>query len=172
MAGKKTAPSSHGPIVIVTTADQQATEVLFYHLERQTLDQILPALLERTVERGWRAVVQAGDDERLAAIDAHLWTYKEESFLAHGTVKDGPPVEQPIFLTTDESNPSGAAVRFLVDGARLNDFTGYLRVVLIFDGHDQAALDGARAQWKTAKAQGCGVTYWQQGATGRWEKRA
>ena len=156
----------------MSDAAQPTTEVLFYHLEKQTLEQILPGLLERTVERGWRAVVQAGSAERLAAIDAHLWTYKEDSFLAHGTAKDGPPADHPVFLTTDEGNPGNAAVRFLVDGGELSSFAGYLRVVLIFDGHDTAALDIARAQWKAAKSQGCTVTYWQQSAAGRWEKRA
>jgi DNA polymerase-3 subunit chi len=149
-----------------------STEVLFYHLERQTLEQILPSLVERTLARGWRAVVQAGSAERLAAIDAQLWTWKEDSFLAHGTARDGRPEDQPVFLTLDDDNPSGAAVRFLVDGARLGSFKGYLRVVLIFDGHDEAAMDTARAQWKAAKAEGCAVTYWQQTEAGRWEKRA
>ena len=156
----------------MTTATGKSPEVLFYHLERQTLEQILPALVERTLERGWRAVVQAGSAECLAALDAHLWTYKDASFIAHGTAKDGLPQDHPVFLTLEEENPSGAAVRFLVDGARLASFAGYLRVVLIFDGQDQAALETARGQWKTAKAQGCAATYWQQTDAGRWEKRA
>lgn len=149
-----------------------ATEVLFYHLDRQPLDRILPSLVERTVERGWRAVVQAGSAERLEAIDTLLWTYKEDSFLPHGTAKDGPPAEQPVFLTTKDENPNQAAVRFLVDGATIAKFMGYVRVVLIFDGQDQAALETARAQWKAAKAEGCGVTYWQQSEAGRWEKKS
>lgn len=156
----------------MATTDNTRPEVLFYHLERQTLEQILPGLLERTIDRGWRAVVQAGSEERLAALDAHLWTYRDDSFLAHGTVKDGFVADQPVLLTLDESNPGQAAVRFLVDGAQISDFQGYLRVVLIFDGQDSAALGTARTQWKTAKAQGCTVTYWQQTDAGRWEKRA
>src|SRR5690349_11599483 len=34
------------------------TDILFYHLERQPLDRVLPQLLERTLERGWRAVIE------------------------------------------------------------------------------------------------------------------
>ena len=147
-------------------------EMLFYHLEQQSLDRILPGLVERTIERGWRAVVQAGSAERLEAIDTLLWTFKEDSFIPHGTAKDGPPAEQPVFLTTTDENPNAAAVRFLVDGAMLESYAGYLRVVLIFDGHDSAALTSARAQWKAAKAQGLAVTYWQQTSAGRWEKKA
>jgi len=148
------------------------TEVLFYHLERQTLEQVLPGLVERTLARGWKAVVQAGSPERLAAIDSLLWTWKEDSFLAHGTRAEGHPELQPVFLTTEANNPNGAAVRFLVDGAQAAEFKGYLRVVCIFDGHDAAAVEQARGHWKAAKAQGCAATYWQQTEAGRWEKKA
>ncbi len=150
----------------------EATEVFFYHLERHPLERVLPGLLERTLERGWRAVVQVGSSERLAAIDNHLWIYRDESFLPHGTAKDGPPALQPIVLTLEEHNPNGAGVRFLVDGATLQSFVGYLRVVVIFDGADRAALEGARRLWTSARGQGCAATYWQQTEAGRWEKRA
>lgn len=149
-----------------------ATEVFFYHLERHPLERVLPGLVERTLERGWRAIVQAGSRERLEALDTHLWTYRDDSFLPHGTEKDGPPALQPVLLTTAEDNPNGAGVRFLVDGAQLARFAGYQRVVIIFDGADRPALEAARGQWKAARAQGCAVTYWQQTEAGRWEKKA
>lgn len=148
------------------------TEVLFYHLELQPLERLLPTLVERTVDRGWRAVIQVGSQERLEAIDSLLWTWREESFVPHGTARDGSPAEQPVYLTLGDDNPNTAAVRFLVDGASASSFQGYLRVVLIFDGRDTASVQGARAQWKAAKAEGCACTYWQQADTGRWEKRA
>lgn len=149
-----------------------ATEVLFYHLQRHPLERVLPGLLERTLERGWRATVQVGSVERLEALDTHLWTFRDDSFLPHGTSRDGPPSLQPVLLTTDEDNPNDSAVRFLVDGARLSRFGGYLRVVIIFDGADASAVEAARMQWKAARAEGCAVTYWQQTESGRWEKRA
>lgn len=148
------------------------TEVFFYHLERHPLERVLPALLERTLERGWRAVVQAGSPERMAALDTHLWTYRDDSFLPHGTVRDGAVALQPVLLTTGEDNPSGAGIRFLVGGATMGSFAGYVRVVVIFDGADPAAVEAARSQWRTAKGEGCSATYWQQTAAGRWEKRA
>ncbi len=149
-----------------------ATEVLFYHLDKQPLDRVLPGLVERTLARGWRAVVQAGGAERLDAIDTMLWTWRDDSFLPHGTMKDGHPAHQPVFLTTDEANPNGAAVRFLVDGADLQAFEGYVRVVILFDGLDSEALDTARRQWKAVKTANLPATYWQQSEAGRWEKRA
>lgn len=149
-----------------------ATEILFYHLERQPLDRVLPSLLERTLQRGWRAVVQAGSAERLDALDALLWTYADDSFLPHGTAKDGAPDRQPILLTTGPDNPNGAGVRFLVDGADIESYSGYVRIVVIFDGRDEEALAMARGQWQRARANGGKATYWRQTDAGRWEQKA
>jgi DNA polymerase-3 subunit chi len=148
------------------------TEVLFYHLEQQPLERVLPSLVEKTLERGWRAVVQAGSDERVEALDMLLWTWREESFLPHGTKPDGNPALHPVYLTTEEDNPNGAAVRFLVDGAEAGDLTAYARVVYMFEGRDAAAVARAREQWTGAKKAGCEVTYWQQSPEGRWVKKA
>lgn len=148
------------------------TEVLFYHLGRQSLDKVLPGLLEKTLERGWRAVVQAGNAERVNALDNLLWTYADDSFLPHGTARDGLMDRQPVFLTSGEENPNGATVRFMVDGADAGDLAGYTRVVYIFDGRDDDALAQARREWKRARTAGFAVTYWQQNDNGRWEKKA
>lgn len=147
-------------------------EVLFYHLERQPLERVLPSLLEKTLERGWRAVIQSGSAERLEALDLSLWTYAEESFLPHGTARDGAASDQPIFLTTSGENPNGAGVRFLVDGAEAESFSDMTRLVFMFNGNDAEAKAKARAQWQAAKAAGCAVTYWRQTEQGRWEKQA
>lgn len=148
------------------------TEVLFYHLERQPLERVLPALIERTLARGWRAVVQAGSEERVEVLDTLLWTYAEDSFLPHGTSRDGNPAAQPVYLTADATNPNAATVRFLVDGAAIGEMAGYERIVYLFDGRDAAAVAQAREQWQAVKAAGCAATYWQQSPEGRWEKRA
>lgn len=153
-------------------AETTTTEVLFYHLERQPLERVLPSLLQRTLERGWRAVVQVGNSERLEALDAHLWTYADDSFLPHGTAKDGPPDRQPILLTLDQENANGAGVCFLLDGADMEAYAGYVRIVVIFDGRDEEAVAAARAQWQRVKAQGCKATYWRQSDAGRWEQKA
>jgi DNA polymerase-3 subunit chi len=148
------------------------TEVYFYHLERRTLDDVLPTLLELSLKRGWRAAVQAASDERVAALDTLLWAYREDSFLPHGTARDGRAQSQPIYLTAGDDNPNGAQIRFLVDGAMLVDASPYVRVAYVFDGRDQDAVARARDDWQTAKAQGLAVSYWQQGADGRWEQKA
>jgi DNA polymerase III subunit chi len=148
------------------------TEIYFYHLERRTLEQVLPTLLERSLERGWRAAVQAASEERVEALDTLLWTYREDSFLPHGTARDGSPHAHPIYLTIEEDNPNRAGVRFLVDGAELEDASPYDRIVYVFDGRDEEAVARARATWQAAKAKDLAVSYWQQDGDGRWQQKA
>ncbi|PLX39241.1 MAG: DNA polymerase III subunit chi [Hyphomicrobiales bacterium] len=148
------------------------TEVLFYHLESKRLEESLPELLEKCVERGWRTVVQTGSRERRDALDAHLWTYRDDGFLPHGTAADGHSEAQPLFLTDDGENPNSATVRFLVDNAVPPDLAPYDRAVFVFDGHDADAVAEARVRWKEARDAGFAVTYWRQNDMGRWEKKA
>jgi DNA polymerase-3 subunit chi len=148
------------------------TEILFYHLKGQTPEQILPALLQKSLERGWRVVVQASSDERIEALDAHLWTWRDDAFLPHGTWRDAEVAEQPIVLTVNADNPNGAAVRFLVDGASMaGDAAAYERVILLFDGDDPEAVETARTRWSEAKSAGVEVTYWQSDENGRWRRQ-
>jgi DNA polymerase-3 subunit chi len=149
------------------------TEILFYHLDRQPLEKVLPTLLEKSLERGWRVVVQAASKERIESLDAQLWTFSDDSFLPHGTVHEPQAQEQPILLTIEADNPNGASVRFLLEGAEVPaDAASYQRIVLIFDGGDADAVAAARARWSEAKASGHEVTYWQPDEDGRWQRKA
>lgn len=148
------------------------TEVLFYHLTESTLEEALPPLLEKSLARGWRAVVQVGGEERRDALDQHLWTWRDDSFLAHGTEHDHHASRQPVLLTTGAGNVNGAQIRFMADGAAPPDLAGYQRAVFLFDGHDTAQLEQAREHWKAVKAAGLAATYWQQTPERRWERKA
>ena len=147
------------------------TEVWFYHLERTGLDQALPELLEKTLQRGWKAIVRSPASERIEHLDGWLWSYQDESFLPHAPADDPAAARQPILLTTGFDNPNGADALFLVDGAEPGDLAGYERCVVLFDGADPAQLGVARAQWSQVKGQGLSVSYWKQQARG-WEKQA
>ncbi len=148
-----------------------ATEVWFYHLERTGLEQALPELLEKTLQRGWKALVRARESSRVQHLDGALWTYRDESFLPHGPDDEANAARQPILLTTGFENPNGADALFLVDGAEPGDLGGYTRCVVLFDGGDEAQLAVARAQWSAIKASGATVSYWRQQARG-WERQA
>lgn len=149
------------------------TDILFYHLQRQSLEAVLPTLLEKSLQRGWRAIVRATSPERLTALDDVLWTFSDESFLPHGTDREPNAADQPILLTLDEGNLNDASVLFLVEGAPLPvDFSAIERVALLFDGNDPDALGLARQHWQSVKASGFKATYWQQDERGRWEQKA
>ena len=146
--------------------------ISFYHLQRSGLEAALPKLLEKILENGLRALVVAGSDERVEALNTTLWTYDPQSFLAHGGPKDGPQEDQPILLTADpESNPNRAGVLVQVDGVSTKDFSRFERVLDVFDGTDSAALAAARERWKSLKSQGHDLTYWQQSESAGWQKK-
>jgi DNA polymerase III subunit chi len=154
------------------------TEIWFYHLQSQSLERVLPTLIEKSLEKGWRVALQARSEERLEALDSWLWTFSDESFLAHGRAGDGEPNLQPVYLTTGIENPNGAALRLLVEGAKIGpalineSVENYVRVVALFDGNNAEELSHARAQWKEVRELGFAPTYWQQSANGRWEMKA
>lgn len=146
-------------------------ELWFYHLEQTELEQALPPLLEKCLQRGWRALVRGGVPERLEALDEVLWTWRDDSFLPHA--KDDPhPERHPVFLTAaPEGNPNGAQALFVIDGAATGDISNFERACFLFDGRDEAALKAARERWKSAKDAGHGVSYWKESARGKWEKQ-
>ena len=146
-------------------------EVWFYHLERTGLEQALPELLEKTLQRGWKAIVRSSAPERIDHLDGWLWSYRDDSFLPHAPADEPNAARQPILLTTRADNLNGADALFLVDGAETGDLAGYQRCIVIFDGGDEGQLQNARDQFRAVKAKGHPVSYWKQQARG-WEKQA
>jgi DNA polymerase-3 subunit chi len=145
------------------------TEIGFYHLDKMPLDRALPRLLERGLAAGFRIVVLAGSAERVAHLDAVLWTYDDASFLPHGSRRDGRAEHQPVWLTDSDENPNRADMLVLTDGAASTRLAEYRRCLDLFDGNDEAALAAARERWRAAKTIGHTLTYWQQTGTG-WAK--
>jgi DNA polymerase III subunit chi len=152
-------------------------EIWFYHLQHQPLERALPAICEKSLERGWRVVIQAKSDERLEALDQLLWSYADDSFLAHGLARDGDGELQPVYLTRGVENPNAARLRLFIEAADVSaclDQQGaasYERLILLFDGRDEDQLADARAQWKLLKERGQPLAYWQQSDAGRWERK-
>lgn len=148
------------------------TEVLFYHMTESKLENTLPDLLGKSLDKGWNCVVQSGDQDILKEIDGHLWTYKPNSFLAHSMQEDGHEKDQPIWLTCGDENPNNAQIRFLVSKASPPELSNYERAVYLFDGHNEEAVSHARERWKLEKENGHTVTYWQQKADKSWGKKS
>ena len=147
-------------------------EVWFYHLERSGLDQVLPDLLERTLGRGWKAIVRTREPDRIEHLDGWLWSYRDDSFLPHGLASQDHAARQPILLSESGENLNGAQALFIVDEAELGATEGYERCFIIFDGRNEQALQHARERWRTLKAANANLAYWKQTDEGRWEKAA
>ena len=86
----------------------------FYHLQKQTLEEVLPKLLMKSYSSGKKVVIKIGTEERLEQMNSYLWTFQDESFLPHGSKKDGFAEQQPIWLTLQDDNPNAAEFLFLI----------------------------------------------------------
>ncbi len=152
------------------------SEVRFYHLVERRLEGVLPVMLERCLERGWRAVVRGGDPARLAALDGLLWSYSEESFLPHGLAGRAPGTaeEHPVWLTAGEETGGPRQALFLIDGAAFEPaaLSGLETAALLFDGGDGAALARAREDWRRVVAAGLTAVYWAEEPGGGWARKA
>jgi DNA polymerase III subunit chi len=148
---------------------EPACDVWFYHLERTALDQALPELLEKTLAKGWRALVRTVSTERIDQLDGWLWTWRDDAFLPHGVAGEAQAARQPVLLTTGEANDNAAQALFLIDGAAPPALDGYARCLILFDGRQDEAVALARERWRDLKGRGYPVSYWKQSDRG-WEK--
>lgn len=148
------------------------TRIGFYHLQRTTLDQALPRILEKVLAAGQKAVVMAGSAERVAFLDSLLWTWDQDSWLPHGSARDGEPGLQPIYITERDENPNGAQVLLLTDGVVSDRMADFSRCLFLFDGNDEDAVAASRVLWKEWKNRGLDLTYYQQTERGGWQEKA
>jgi DNA polymerase III subunit chi len=148
------------------------TEVWFFHLDKQPLEHVLPRIVGSSLARGWRMVIETAQPDRIAKLSEMLWASEDVAFLPHGFEGEPSPERQPVWLTTSLENPNNAQVRVLLDGAKPADISDLSRVVLMFDGNDEQAIEAARAEWKIQKAAGNDISYWKQDENGKWANQA
>lgn len=146
-------------------------EVWFYLLERSTVEEALPPLVEKCLQRGWRALVRSPDPGRLAALDLKLWTWRDDSWLPHGLAGSPAAERQPILLTGDDHNPNASEAVFVLDGAAPGPLDGVRRVIALFDGRRDEDVTAARQAWRDAKARGQVPSFWKQNGEGRWQQQ-
>lgn len=149
------------------------TEFLFYHLTERPLEQVLPEILEKSLQRGWKVAVKGTAPARLDMLDAHLWAYREESFLPHGTSSEPNAERQPVLLGLGDEFPNQPQVLILIDGARFSPqiTDAKERVCILFAGNDPDRLAEAREDWKAVTQSGQKAVYWAQDG-GKWVKKA
>lgn len=141
----------------------------FYHLTETPLERTLPMLLGKSREAGWRVAVRGKEQALLERLDTTLWS---DGFLPHGLAGGPHDAEQPILLGADIA-ADGFACIMSVAGADITaeEVIAAERVCILFDGHDEVALNYARGQWKALTGAGCAAQYWAQ-EDGRWTKKA
>ena len=142
----------------------------FYLLTETTVAQTLPSLIGRAQGQGWQIEIRGVDAGQLSALDQALWLGPDDGFLAHGLAGGPQDALQPVLLTTAATDRDCI---ICVDGAEVSpeQVLAAQRVCILFDGNDQAALAGARAQWKALTGSGCAAQYWAQD-DGRWVMKA
>ena len=149
---------------------------LFYHLTRSAAEQLLPGLIGKARQAGWRVELRGTDPARMARLDDLLW--QGDGFLPHGLAGGPHDGLQPVLLTADEGvggagGPVGADCLIAVDGAAVDpaECAPAQRVCIVFDGNNPVALDRARGQWRSLTSAGIAAEYWSE-AGGRWERKA
>ena len=147
------------------------TDIRFYDMKFPQ-DTVLPALITKIIANGHRVVLKMKNEEEVAHMDEHLWTFSADSFLPHGSVKNGNPAHQPIWLTHGEDNPNGADVLVLAQGAQGGNESTFAICCIMIDGHDPRNKEAAREKWRAFKAASLSVSYWQQTESGGWENKA
>ena len=147
------------------------TEYWFYHLEASTLESVLPGLLEKTLEKGWRALVKLPQG-KLDELDSFLWTFRDDAFLPHGRDDEPQADLQPILLSASTESAKGFDAVFLLDGVSVQNMDGVSRAMVMINGRSQEDITRERARWKTLKEAGADLAYYQQDDRGRWEKKA
>jgi len=151
------------------------SEVLFYHLEKARLEEVLTDLLEKTIAKGWKASVRCNTAQTAGHLDEYLWTFRDDAFLPHGiALGEKEDARQPILISDSLEPLNNPDVLFLVEGAECDakDVAKYKRCVRIFDGNHDEAIAQARLFWKAVKAEKYDVTYWKQSVVGKWERQA
>lgn len=148
------------------------TEIRFYHLQKQTLDQALPLILEKAYASHQHIMVKLSNSNEVERMNAHLWAYHPDKFLPHGSQKSGHASQQPIWLTDQDENPNDAKILILTQNKTEENLDAYNLCCEMLNGHDDQAIAAARTRWKEYTAAGHTVTYWHQSESGKWEKKA
>lgn len=149
-------------------------KALFYHLTRDPVEVTLTTLITKAMAQGWNVLIRGRDPQRMEALDQRLWqSGGEEGFLPHGLAGGAQDADQPVLLCSGPGNGNDAVYLVSIDGADISvdELRSAERGVILFDGHDEAALAHARGQWKSLTEAGCAAEYWSE-ESGRWQKKA
>lgn len=145
-------------------------EIRFYHLQKQTLDQALPLILNKAIAKH-KILVKLPDAESVKTMSQKLWIYRPDSFLAHGSAKDEHPEDHPIWLTHDNDNPNAADMIVTGNGSAPDNPEDFALACEFLNGFDDSDIQAGRQRWKAYKDKGYTLSYWQQDDRGAWSQK-
>jgi DNA polymerase-3 subunit chi len=141
----------------------------FYHLTRDPVDRVLPAIAARILSDGDRLLIVAGEGSLRAQIDEQLWVHRPASFLPHGMADAEDAADEVILIAREvgEAAPNGARLIALADGVWRAEALAYDRAFYLFDN---SRIDDARAAWRAlADKADIERLYWKQEG-GKWRQ--
>lgn len=147
-------------------------EVRFYHLQRQSLEEALPKLVEKVCDAGLRTAIKVPNSDTMASLDAALWEFSPSSFIPHGVAGGNFEDKHPVYITEGDDNPSAATVQLLVNAVSSEQTEAFDKCLYMFDGRDEKIVAAARQAWKRMSEWDWEMSYWQQRETGGWEQKA
>ena len=131
----------------------------FYQLTRDPPQLVLPAIAQNIVQLNKKLLVLS-DLENVPILSKSLWSYRDDSFLAHGIAGEGDDSIQPILLSDKMDNDNAAEMIAICDGVWREEALSFERCFFMFNPEQ---TDSARALWKELVAvEQTQLHYWKQ----------
>ena len=148
------------------------SEVYFYHLTRQRVDQALRPLLGKCLANGWRVLIRGREEAEIRQLDDALWQGPAEEFLPHGLAGAAQEADQPVLLAL-EGHKAQHDCLICVGGSAVtaDEVLASKRVCILFQDDNGLHMQTARSQWRSLTEAGIAAKYWSQ-AKGNWELQA
>lgn len=127
------------------------TQVDFYILADRARDDrfgLACRLAEKAWRQGHRVLVHAGSNDEARHLDRLLWTYRDGSFVPHGTLGQADPALNPVLICPPGQDP-GEEHDVLINLATEipTFFSRFDRVAECVD-HDEAARKACRQRYR------------------------
>lgn len=152
-------------------AKNSLCSVSFYAVGNDSIARVAALLCDKAYHSGHRVLLHVEQKDAMEAFDYQLWTFKQKSFLPHGTTADLVPEWMPILISQEGVNRNNAAIYMGCAHCIPENVDEFARVIDIFNQSDNVALKAARARWRTYAGQGKEVSFWTQDQkTRKWQK--
>ncbi len=103
----------------------------FYSLSRWSLEDAIPRILDKIIEKDNRALILTSSEEEAEELCESLWSTSINKWLGHGTIKDGNPLDQRVFITNEigKDMQRTAKAAYLYYGLMINSWTYELMMI-------------------------------------------